>query len=248
MNESDRREAVDEYVERLERALDEVPPGERRDLVAEVRTHIDEAWESAPEHNRATLLGILDRLGDPETLAEEYRERLGREAPPEREGPDLLSIAAVVLTWLIWPVGLLLAWLSPRWSVRDKLVATALPISGLLLVLSLVVPVTVVTQGGPPDPVIEVETRVSDAAATPVATVERAPATSTQVVESAPERLIATVLLLYGLWGASFLAAVFLALRRKPRPHTGAYVVPALAAIVTIGGVAAMLALVAVGA
>ncbi len=38
----------------------------------------------------------------------------------------------MVLTVIFWPVGVLLAWLSPRWFARDKVAATALPALGRL--------------------------------------------------------------------------------------------------------------------
>lgn len=51
---------------------------------------------------------------------------------------NVLVLAAVGGTAVLWPVGVLLVWASPRWRLRDKLIATALPLGGLsfsLLVL-----------------------------------------------------------------------------------------------------------------
>ena len=125
---------MNDYVGRLARALGDVPAEVRRELVEDVRGYVEEAWAAAPQQDRAALLNILARLGEPEALAQEERERLGL-TPPHPAGPDLLAAAAVVFTALFWPVGVILAWLSPRWSGRDKVVATLLPVLGLLLVL-----------------------------------------------------------------------------------------------------------------
>jgi hypothetical protein len=58
-------------------------------------------------------------------------------ARAEWSDQDLLTAVAVTATAIIWPVGLLLAWASRRWRLVDKLVATVLPVAGL--VASLVV-------------------------------------------------------------------------------------------------------------
>jgi hypothetical protein len=86
----------------------------------------------------AGLLTLLDRLGDPADLAAEERERLGiRTGTPARAG--LLEVGALVLTPLIWPVGVILLWASSAWNTRDKLIGTLIPPGGLFT--SMFVPV-----------------------------------------------------------------------------------------------------------
>ena len=133
MNERDRQRLVDGYLRRLARELDDAPREARQELLEDVRGHIEEAW-AASGQTEADLQAILRRLGEPAALAAEEREKLGLPAPAR--SPDLLAVAAIVLTALFWPLGLLLAWLSARWRVRDKAIATLMPPLGLALVLS----------------------------------------------------------------------------------------------------------------
>jgi len=46
---------------------------------------------------------------------------------------DFLTAVAVGATAVLWPVGVLLAWANPRWRLVDKVVATMLPLAGLIL-------------------------------------------------------------------------------------------------------------------
>jgi len=48
-----------------------------------------------------------------------------------------VEVLALILTPLIWPVGVILLWLSPAWSVRDRLIGALLPPGGYLMVLLL---------------------------------------------------------------------------------------------------------------
>jgi hypothetical protein len=43
----------------------------------------------------------------------------------------LTAVAALVLTPLVWPVGVLMLWLSSAWSRRDKIIGSLLPPGGL---------------------------------------------------------------------------------------------------------------------
>lgn len=82
MTERERLEIVDDYLGRLDVQLHDLPQGIRIDLIEDVRRHIEEAWGDSPDKSRVVLLNILDRLGEPEELAREGRERLGLEGEP----------------------------------------------------------------------------------------------------------------------------------------------------------------------
>jgi hypothetical protein len=43
----------------------------------------------------------------------------------------LTAVVALVLTPFVWPVGVLMLWLSSAWSRRDKLIGSLLPPGGL---------------------------------------------------------------------------------------------------------------------
>jgi hypothetical protein len=46
-----------------------------------------------------------------------------------------VEILALVLTPLVWPVGVIMLWLSPAWNVRDKLIGALVPPGGYVVVL-----------------------------------------------------------------------------------------------------------------
>ncbi len=133
---------VEGYLARLELALTGSDPARRAELLEDVRAHIAEARAALAEETDAALLAILDRLGDPATVA----EGLADDAPPQEvrgsrhpalslanaasRRADLasqwgpLEAGALLLTFFVWPVGVLLAWLSRSWDRREKIVAT----------------------------------------------------------------------------------------------------------------------------
>jgi len=121
---------INGYLSRLEAETAGIPRTERRELIDGVREHIAAAREEMPEETDAALLNLLDRLGDPAELAREERDRLGLRAP-EPSRTRLLEVAALVLTPLIWPVGVILLWTSNAWNVRDKLIGTLILPGGL---------------------------------------------------------------------------------------------------------------------
>lgn len=63
------------------------------------------------------------------------REPLVRSPEREWSDRDILVLVAVAATAVLWPIGLLLTWASVRWCLRDKVIATILPIAGLILSL-----------------------------------------------------------------------------------------------------------------
>jgi hypothetical protein len=126
---------IEGYLARLRAAADGFPADARIELVDDVSAHITEARSREPGETDATILNILDRLGDPAAVAAEARERLGLRTEPAYK-PGLLEVAAVVLVPLFWPVGVILLWISPAWKTRDKIIGTLLPPGGYLGVLT----------------------------------------------------------------------------------------------------------------
>jgi hypothetical protein len=124
---------IDGYLARLQAASANLPKSARHELVEDMRSHIAEARNREPGETDATILNILDRLGDPAAVVAEARERLGIRAPqPYR--PGLLEIAAVILVPFFWPVGVILLWMSPAWRWPDKLIGSLVPPGGYLAV------------------------------------------------------------------------------------------------------------------
>ena len=122
---------VDGYLARLELALVGSDPARRAELLDDVRAHITEARAALTEETDAALLAILDRLGDPATVADGLAEdapphgtRDSRHPAPSASHWGLLEAGALLLTFFVWPVGVLLAWLSRSWDRQEKVVAT----------------------------------------------------------------------------------------------------------------------------
>src|SRR6202165_1374513 len=119
---------IEGYLARLNAAagLGDLPKGAREELVDDMRSHITEARAREPEQTDATILNILDRLGEPGVVVADARERLGiRPSAPSSRG--LLEIAAVFLVVFAWPIGVILLWSSPAWNRRDKLIGSLAP-------------------------------------------------------------------------------------------------------------------------
>ncbi|HOG48504.1 MAG TPA: hypothetical protein PLJ35_05735 [Anaerolineae bacterium] len=218
MNERDRERLINRYLARLERELDDVPREARRELVEDVRGHIDEAWAASPERDQAALEGILARLGTPEALAREERERLGLGAPPAALG--LLEWAAIVLTVVFVPIGLILAWLSSHWRTRDKTVATGIALAGLVLLCGLSY---AGQQAYRATPAVVRATETSDPGQW-----QGLQAAARRSLQGPPA--IAIGLVLAGVWGAPLGAAAYLALRVRAAVRRRVAILPVVAA------------------
>jgi HAAS domain-containing protein len=124
------------YLARLLAAAADLPAAARDELVDDVRSHITEARAREAEETDSSILNILDRLGEPNAVIAEARERLGVK-PSRLYQPGLLEIAAIILLILAWPVGVVLLWISPAWKLVDKLIGTLLPPGGYPFILFL---------------------------------------------------------------------------------------------------------------
>jgi hypothetical protein len=242
MNEYDRLTRTQQYLDELERELQDIPSSQRVELIEGVRTRIEERWAATEDQSLAGFLKLLARLGDPKALAEAERARLGLPAAPRR-GPGLLEIAAVVGTALFWPVGVVLAWLSPRWLIRDKAVATALPIVGLMLLFAAAAPMSVTTTEVPAPASVAVEVPASGSSApTEFGTSGGTPAVETsQRSAETTLALFSMVLVVFGVAGAPLFSAIYLVLRMGPRRRQAAVAIPA--AVAALLAVTAIIAL-----
>jgi hypothetical protein len=135
---------VRSYLDRLRAAGWGLVPERRDELVAEVREHIDTALHvdrQAGNSVEVAARNVLERLGPPEEIvrAESEDTPYGSSpypvAPPQPErywgGLEIAAIVTLAAGSIILPVigpliGMVLAWVSPRWTTRQKVVATAL--------------------------------------------------------------------------------------------------------------------------
>ncbi|TME47709.1 MAG: hypothetical protein E6I56_03370 [Chloroflexi bacterium] len=120
---------IDGYLARICAAAHDFPAAARDELLDDMRSHIADARARDSQETDATILNILDRLGEPAVLVAEARERLGiKTQQPER--PGLLEIAALVLLLFLWPAGVVLLWLSSQWKTRDKIIGSVFSLGG----------------------------------------------------------------------------------------------------------------------
>jgi len=122
---------IDGYLARLRVAAADLPSSVRDELIEDMRAHTAEARAREPQETDASILNILDRLGEPVMVVADARERLGIR-PPQPYRPGLLDLAAVILVPFAWPLGVILLWISPAWRWRDKLIGALVPPGGLI--------------------------------------------------------------------------------------------------------------------
>jgi len=163
--------AVTAYLSRLEVVAAGLPPWRREELLAAIRGHLREALADTAADDEAGVRSVLDRLGTPEEIvaAEDgaapygppppsYEVVEGRPAPGVAAGSpwgagEVLAVVALIAGTFLLPVvgplvGLVLAWASPRWTTREKWVATALTALPLVLLIVIVGLVLIPLAGG----------------------------------------------------------------------------------------------------
>jgi hypothetical protein len=156
---TDDDQLVEDYLRELHIAAQGLPADRRDELIEEITAHIAEARQS--DGSPMAVRNILDRLGDPADIV-----RAAADAPPggpawsaaagsgvgypaaaQPGRPGALEMAAVlfllfggiVIPFLGWVAGVVLLWMSPRWTAKDKLLGTLVWPGGLLAPALLVV-------------------------------------------------------------------------------------------------------------
>lgn len=158
---------ISDYLGRLEAAAWPLPASRRSELTAEVREHIENALSEAGSRDETTVRNVLDRLGRPEEIvAAEVDPASAERGTGSFRSPSqaatgwmaeasargwggieiasvlLLTVGALLLS-LVGPIaGAVLAWFSPRWSAREKKIASVI-VGGALAIE--VVPIVVFT-------------------------------------------------------------------------------------------------------
>jgi uncharacterized membrane protein len=140
---------VVDYLGRLRAATWPLPAHRRDELVAEVAEHIEAALAAAGAGDEATVRNVLERLGEPESIAAAEVGDVRQEQPagpvvrvvepnePRRPEPiaggiEILAILVLALGGIVpvlgVAVGYALTFLSTRWTGKARLYA------GLLIV------------------------------------------------------------------------------------------------------------------
>ena len=85
------------YLVRLDAALANVPAAERTQIIEGVQEHASASLAELNDPTEADVRNVLDRLGDPETIAADARERLGiTRSQRDRATSALLWLGAAV--------------------------------------------------------------------------------------------------------------------------------------------------------
>jgi hypothetical protein len=119
------------YLAQLDAALRDVDASRREEILAEVHGHIEEGRTGLGPDDAASVRTLLDRVGDPAAIAAEA----GAPPPGSRRWDawaPWLIIFGPVASGLGWIAGMLILWTSPTWSRRDQLIATFVPLAGLV--------------------------------------------------------------------------------------------------------------------
>ncbi len=122
---------VGQYLTQLDAALRGVDASRRKEILAEVRGHIEEGRTGLDPDDPAGVRTLLDRVGDPAVIAAEA----GAPSPGSRRWDawaPWLIIFGPLASGLGWVAGVLILWTSPTWGQRDKVIATFVPPIGLV--------------------------------------------------------------------------------------------------------------------
>jgi hypothetical protein len=122
---------VRRYLTQLDAALQGVEASRRQEILAEVHEHIEQERTELDPDDTAGVRALLSRVGEPAAIAAEAG------APPLGSGrwdawAPWLIIFGPIASGLGWIAGMLILWPSPTWSQRDKVIATVVPLAGLV--------------------------------------------------------------------------------------------------------------------
>jgi uncharacterized membrane protein len=158
---TDDDQLVEDYLRELHIVAQGLPADRRDELVEEITAHIAEARQS--DGSPLAVRNILDRLGDPADIvraaadtppgsqawsgasssaghpAGQPATQPGRAGALELAAVLFLLLGGIVIPVLGWFIGVVLLWMSPRWTAKDKLLGTLVWPGGLLAPALLVV-------------------------------------------------------------------------------------------------------------
>jgi hypothetical protein len=122
---------VRRYLTQLDAALQGVEASRRQEILAEVHEHIEEERTELDPDDTASVRTLLSRVGDPAAIAAEAGALPPGSGRWDAWAPWLI-IFGPIASGLGWIAGMLILWPSPTWNRRDKLIATIVPLAGLI--------------------------------------------------------------------------------------------------------------------
>ncbi|WP_433272406.1 HAAS signaling domain-containing protein [Actinosynnema sp. CS-041913] len=143
MNESvTQHPLVSSYLGRLARQAAPLAAGRRKELLQEIRSHIEVSLPARP--SEAEVSALLDRLGTPDEIVDAELVDSGQSSggrlrtafaalrPWDATGLFLLLLGGAALPPVGYLVGAALVGLSPRWTPAARLLLVALPCAAAL--------------------------------------------------------------------------------------------------------------------
>ena len=134
---------VEAYLRQLDYALSSLPWEQRNEILADISEHIERELATSGGSPEA-VDDVLRRVGDPHAIAQEAGAFPA--VPPPRQGRGLeiaavilISIGSFVIPLLGWIVGVVLLWVSRRFTRADKLIGTLFPPLGFFAPLALAI-------------------------------------------------------------------------------------------------------------
>jgi hypothetical protein len=127
-----------DYLRNLTRAASSLPRARRRELIDDVRSHIEVALAESGRADAEAVRDVLHALGDPNEIVAAAMPEDAVPAAPSR-GITGLEVTTLVLllfgaaVGIGWLVGVLMLWASPRWTRGEKLLGTLVLPGGLIL-------------------------------------------------------------------------------------------------------------------
>lgn len=126
---------VDEYLSRLDSALDQLPSSRREQLIEEITEHLHEARAALPSETESAVRELLDRVGRPEDIAAaaladhsgRSRRRLNRRLALAIMGFALPFAVAIALLVLLSGGGRVGTITTSTTTVTNPLTATTPP-------------------------------------------------------------------------------------------------------------------------
>ena len=127
---------VDTYLRQLDQELRDLPSARRREIVEEIREHIDSALQESGASDDVAIMNVLDRLGDPADIAAEARGRFGVVERPKAGGREVAALFLLPVGGFLflvgWVVGAILLATSEVWTSREKVIGLLVFPGGLL--------------------------------------------------------------------------------------------------------------------
>lgn len=131
---------LENFLEDIEKHLIDLQIKERKEFTTEVKAQILNEWKKCTDKTELSFLEILDKRGEPKKIAEE----IFAHHKDAKKRPSIPNWLTILLTILIWPIGIIMVWLSPNWTQEEKFLAVCIPISSIVILILISISVNLI--------------------------------------------------------------------------------------------------------